>query len=89
MATSIFLKTRGLSCLNLFPPSELDLGSDLKDLVFVRTLECHDPVEVLYYTAKYEPICIYCSHCVEDDGDSEAYPQCNQCKLDKPPIIKK
>ncbi len=43
------------------PLQELDIAPELCDLVFVRTLACGDPIEFLYYTAKYEPICIYCA----------------------------
>ena len=57
------------------PLQELDLGPELCDLVFVRTLTCGDLIEILYYTAKYEPICIYCAQSV-DDSDGENYPQC-------------
>lgn len=68
------------------PLQELDLSAELEQSVYVRELNYHDPTEILYYTAKYEPICIYC-------GESEPfiaanlYPQCKDCK-DKEPIAK-
>ena len=66
---------------------DLDLPDQLSDVVFVRQLCCHDPVEILYYTAKYEPICIYCGQSQPFKSDKE-YPQCLDCK-DKPAIFKK
>jgi len=38
------------------PIQELDLPSDLTDTVFVHDLNRHEPIEALYYSAKYEPI---------------------------------
>jgi hypothetical protein len=42
-------------------------GSKLHDvlpekysLVEIRDHSCHDPIEKLYYSAMYEPLCIYC-----------------------------
>ena len=29
--------------------------------VYVRDVSCADPIEKLYYTAKYSPICVYCA----------------------------
>lgn len=69
------------------PLQELDLTPELCDLVFVRTLNCEDPIEILYYTAKYEPICIYCAQSM-DSSDGENYPQCDNCS-NKPAIKKK
>jgi hypothetical protein len=68
------------------PLQELDLPAELEQKVYVRELRCHDPIEILYYTAKYEPICIYCG---EREPFSEAYlyPQCKDCK-NKQPIAK-
>ena len=43
------------------PLQDLDLPSDLVDEVFIRDLYCTDPIEVLYYSATYDPICIYCA----------------------------
>ena len=34
--------------------------------VYTRELSCGEPIEKLYYMAKYSPICIYCA----DDMDS-------------------
>lgn len=69
------------------PLQELDIIPELRDLVFVRTLACGDPIEVLYYTAKFEPICIYCAQSMDSyDSASENYPQCDSC--DKPAIKK-
>ena len=43
------------------PLQELELPSDLIDTVFVRSLNCNEPIEALYYSAKYQPICVYCA----------------------------
>ncbi len=48
------------------PLQELDIAPELCDLVCVRTLACGDPIEFLYYTAKYEPICIYCAQSIDN-----------------------
>ena len=69
------------------PLQELDLAPELRDIVFVRSLQCGDPIERLYYTAKYEPICIYCAEPVAN-SDTGNYPQCDQC-MEKPCISKK
>ena len=39
---------------------ELELPAPLSE-VYVRNLKCFDQVEKLYYSAGYEPICIYCA----------------------------
>ena len=65
---------------------DLDLPSDLVDEVFTRDFNCTDPIEVLYYSAKYDPICIYCAK--DEPYSSDKYPQCSDCK-EKPPIAKK
>ena len=58
-------------------------------LVYVQDLSCDDPIEKLYYSAGYEPICIHCGQEVTKDADStsKSYPQCEDCK-DKAPITK-
>ena len=69
--------------------SDLDLPPMLSS-VCVRDIHCHDPVEKLYYSMKYDPICIYC--CSTDNliltSSSTSYPQCEDCK-DKPSIHKR
>jgi len=56
---------------------DLDLADYLKDIVFVRKLACKDPIERLYYSAKFEDICIHCSGPVDQWSDTEPfYPQC-------------
>ena len=47
--------------------------------VYVRNINCFDPIEKLYYSAGYTPIYIYCAEEVEVDVvSSEFYPQCLQ-----------
>jgi len=55
--------------------------SDLPDyLVFVRKLACENPVEKLYYSAKFEDMCIHCSGAVDPCSDTEPfYLQCKAC----------
>ena len=63
-------------------------GSELTDMdvqqlgfpnIYVRNLVCNDPVECLYYSAGYEPICIYCSNKSSLTEDNDTYPQCQSC----------
>ena len=58
-----------------------DLPDYLKEIVFVRKLACEDPVERLYYSAKFEDICIHCFGPVDPWSDTEPfYPQCKACE---------
>jgi len=67
---------------------ELDLPDNLKSAV-VHVHNCHDPVEKLYYSADFQPICIYCSSEEIETPDQEGYyPQCQECS-DKPQISKR
>ena len=65
---------------------DLNLPEIYKD-VDIQDHSCHDPIEVLYYTAKYAPICIYCA---EDEpyGRENEYPKFRSCS-DKPSIYVK
>ena len=66
--------------------SNLELSRDL----YVRSLNCHDLVECLYYSAKYPPICIYCATDVPANTlTSHTYPQCQDCTDMKHPLINK
>ena len=49
--------------------ADLELEDDFP-LVYVRDISCDDPIEKLYYSAGYEPICIYCAQEVTEDTDS-------------------
>ena len=61
-------------------------GAQLQDLnltgslaeVYVREITCNEPIEKLYYSAKYEPICIYCA-LPQPFSDPNFYPQCAGC----------
>lgn len=69
-------------------------GGKLKDLnlpeqfsnVEIKDHHCHDPIEKLYYSAKLEPICIYCG-AIEPFTLEDCYPQCANCS-DRPHIKK-
>ena len=56
--------------------------------VCARDLQCYDPVEKLYCSMNYDPICIYC--CAEENLVTKDgyYPQCESCR-DKVPVKKK
>ena len=71
------------------PLQDLELAGRLAN-VYSRDLACYQPIEKLYYTAKYDtakydPICVYCAEPVESSPNSECYPQCQGCQ-EKPPI---
>ena len=61
-------------------------GSKLQDLelrdefreVEVRDHACYDVIEKLYYSANYDPICIYCGK-DEPFSSPSYYPLCNDC----------
>ena len=61
--------------------AELKLPEDYKE-VEIRDHECNDPIEILYYSAKYSPICIYCATEQGYEKDDE-YPKYQSC-IDKP-----
>ena len=51
-----------------------------KKIAFVQKLACEDPVEKLYYSAKFEDMCIHCSGAVDPCSDTEPfYLQCKAC----------
>ena len=65
---------------------DADIPVYLKEIVYVRQMSCEDPIEKLYYSTKYEDICIYCAASVPPRSDNEQhYPQCSNCE-DKPKI---
>lgn len=68
---------------------ELDLPEHMQNLA-VRQLQCEEPVEKLYYSMGYEPICIYCSSEDNLDIPNDSYPICEFCKgLGKPVVTKR
>ena len=65
---------------------DADIPDELKEIVYVRDLSCGEPVEKLYYSAKFTDICVYCAAPVPPWSDKEAnYPQCTECS-EKPTI---
>ena len=62
-------------------------GAQLQDLelpgwlneAYTRKILCEQPIEKLYYSAKYSPICVHCA--------AEKYPQCEDY-AHKPAILK-
>ena len=65
--------------------SELHLPDKFEN-VEIRRHSCHDIIEKLYYSAKYEPICVYCGT-ITSFTDNKYYPQCVDCR-EKPPVRK-
>ena len=67
------------------PLQDLELPGKLAN-VYVQHISCEEPIERLYYTAKYPPICVYCAHSLDKaDSESGYLSQCVECK-DKPRI---
>lgn len=59
-------------------PDDVNLPNGIT--VFVKDHDCTDPIERLYYSCGYEPICIQCGWYLRDaDEDDVAYPQCVDC----------
>ena len=54
--------------------------------VEARDHDCFEPIEILYYSANNDPICIYCAK--EQPYVKEKYRQCNLC-ADKPAVTKR
>lgn len=65
---------------------ELDLPQGFEN-VEIRDHDCYDPIEVLYYSAKFEPICVYCAEPQPYTCENK-YPQCNLC-AEKPSTTKR
>ena len=57
---------------------DLNLTGCLAD-VYVREMSCNEPIERLYYSEKYESICIYCA-APQPATDPQFYPQCAGCR---------
>lgn len=58
-------------------------------MIYVRKLQCGNPIERLYYSVGYTPICIYCGIDITTNASSPGtYPQCQNC-LNRPPVQKK
>jgi hypothetical protein len=57
--------------------SDIDLPQEFKD-VEIKEHCCNDIIEKLYYSAKYDPICIYCGQ-EESFTNEDTYPQCTLC----------
>ena len=65
--------------------SELHLPTKFEN-VEIRRHTCFEIIEKLYYSAKYEPICVYCG-IVTSFTDNKHYPKCSSCH--EKPLIKK
>ena len=67
--------------------SDLELPDALSS-VCARDIQCYDPLENLYFSMKYEPICIHCCGDKSLRNKEGYYPQCELC-ADKTPIAKR
>ena len=63
---------------------EISLSDSLKSIC-IKSHNCYDNIEKLYYSTGLEPICIHCGAVCSDD-DIFYYPQCSNCK--KPKVLK-
>lgn len=52
---------------------DADIPAFLQDIVFVRQLICGEPIEKLYYAAKFADICIHCASPVATWSDKEEF----------------
>ena len=59
---------------------DAEIPTELADVVYVKTMHCHEPIERLYYAADFESICVYCAAEVSPWSNKELYyPQCEDC----------
>ena len=66
---------------------DAEIPTELADVVYVKTMHCHEPIERLYYAADFESICVYCVAEVSPWSNKELYyPQCEDC-ADKAEIL--
>ena len=63
---------------------DIDLPQSLKSIC-IKSHKCYDPMEKLYYSAGFEPICMYCA-ALCDGSDQNYYPQCGDCT--KPRVLR-
>ena len=54
-----------------------DFDADLP--VYTRSLNCYEPIEKQYYSAGYEPICVYCASTDKLKTNTGYLPQCTDC----------
>lgn len=68
--------------------ADLELPEKFADVHF-RDLKCADPVERLYYSLGYEPICFFCSSENDLNITDKQYPICTTCALSNKPVDKR
>ena len=91
--TLLLIKLSKKEQANLQTALQDTCGAQLQDLelpgrlneVYTRKISCEQPIEKLYYSAKYSPICVHCAADVES-VPKEKYPQCAD-SADKPAIL--
>ena len=52
-------------------------------MLMLNCINCYEPIEKLYYSCGYQPICIYCAGGISESQD-EYYPQWVSCLAGKP-----
>ncbi len=59
-----------------------DIPATLKDIVFVRKMSCGQPIEKLYYAARFDDICVYCAEVVSPWSNTK---QCSAMTVQRNP----
>ncbi len=75
----------GLSYSCGSPLQDAELPECLQDEVFVRSMQCEEPIEALYYSANYADICVNCAIDIPPVSKGDHFPQCEECSS-KPKI---
>ena len=55
--------------VELVSRKQIRIPLELKPLVYVKSMHCNERIEKLYYSAKFEDICIYCAAIVPPWSD--------------------
>ncbi len=67
---------------------DLELPSELQS-VCIKFHECDEPMEKLYYSCGFPPVCYYCSKDLPESTSDEHYPLCGNCLSENRPLIKR
>lgn len=74
------------SCGSTFQDIDCEDDHVLRKVFVKENIMCKDNIEFSYYSAGFEPICIYCGE-DEEYSDSDFYPLCENCKTEKKQYI--
>ena len=65
---------------------DAEIPTEVADVVYVKKMHCHEPIERLYYAADFNNICVHCGAEVSPWLNKELnYPQCEDY-AEKPKI---